>query len=105
MANNNYNLFTYINPYREIIEEYDLPNGDASQFISGAYIDEKTLSQRIGIFTAHKGVYGKNEIVIDSGATQGTGIETSLLEENGYYYVRMKSAGGRGKNEDRFTGK
>jgi hypothetical protein len=103
--------YVYKGPYSritEIISGYDLPNSDTSQMISGflsnSNLDEQDL-KRLNNAIAHEvGLYGKNEIVIDSGATQGTETETAYLGENGYYYIRVLSAGGRGKHENRFAG-
>jgi hypothetical protein len=114
--NQNYYFIVENQDISGFINDYELPNGDLAQlvsgFISNSNIDEQALLRLNNVVKYKISVYPKNGVVIDSGTTQERDdpnypqeIKTYPLAEGGYYYIQMSSSGGRGANLNRFVGR
>jgi predicted RNA-binding protein len=77
-------------------------------FHVGRTTDHEDLKEFNDILKYKMSLYSMNGDVIESGPTDYTGYSDPIqteLSEDGYYYFRLSSAGGKGKNSTRFVGK
>jgi len=107
MAEQRYSLFVDKNPYvQNLVKKFELPLSDKSIYINGRlensqFTDEEINQLNLKIIQGRKSLYGKDQIVVESVHTPQ--VEFTLLEE-GQYYIQVSSAGGRGRNLNRFVG-